>query len=100
LLAFRLCLELGCLHPDQLLQLLTARQFAEWGEFYALDPFGDQRADLRAGIIAATMSNRWRGKSENPLEPLDFCPFKIEPEQTPEQMQRVLRGILEQVTNG
>ena len=92
--AFRLALALGQPHPDYLLGAITSRQFAEWQAFYALDPFGDQRADLRAGIVCATMSNRWRGKNENPKEPLDFMPFRQEPEQTPEDMRRTLRGLL------
>jgi hypothetical protein len=65
--------------------------------FYTIDPFGDQRADLRAGIVAATMSNRWRGKNENPQQPSDFMPFKEQREQTPEEIQRTLRDILGQV---
>lgn len=28
--------------------------------YYALEPFGEQRADLRSGIIAATIANRHR----------------------------------------
>ncbi len=98
LFAFRLCLALGQLHPEHLLQSLTSRQFAEWMAFYSLDPFGDQRADLRAGIVAATMNNRWRQKNENPMQPSEFMPFKEVHEQTPEEMQRQLRSILGQVT--
>lgn len=37
---------------------ISSREFAEW---FALDklvePFGDERADLRAGIIASTVAN-------------------------------------------
>ena len=86
------------MHPEHLLQSLTARQFAEWQQFYMMDPFGDQRADLRAGIIASALSNRWRGKHEQPLKPVDFMPYHKEPEQTPEEIQRTLRSILGQVT--
>jgi hypothetical protein len=68
--------------------------------FYSIDPFGDQRADLRAGIVASVLNNRWRGKTEQPREPVDFMPFREQPEQTPEEMQRQLRSILGQVTHG
>jgi hypothetical protein len=95
--AFRLCLELGYVHPDEMLRRMTARQFAEWCAFYGLDPFGEQRADLRAGIVAATMNNRWRNKNENPSKPADFMPYHRQAEQTPEEIQRTLRGILGQV---
>jgi hypothetical protein len=80
-----------------LLRSLTSRQFAEWQAFYAVDPFGDQRADLRSGIVACTIANRMRGKNENPSQPSDYMPFRNEPEQTPEEMQRTLQTILSQV---
>lgn len=100
LFVFRLCLALGQLHPEHLLQSLTSRQFAEWMAFYSIDPFGDQRADLRAGIVAATMSNRWRGKNENPASASDFMPFRGQSQQTPDEIKRALHSILKQVSRG
>jgi hypothetical protein len=97
LFAFRLCLALGVSHPDTLLRELTAKQLAEWMAFYGIDPFGDQRADLRIGILCATMNNRWRGKNEQPAEPVSFMPFVRQTEQSPEEIQRTLRSILGQV---
>ncbi len=88
------------LHPDKLLRELTARQYAEWIEFYGVDPFGEQRADLRAGIICATMNNRWRGKHEQAMQPADFMTYHREPEQSPEEIKRQLRGILGQFKHG
>ena len=70
-------------------------------QFYQIDPWGDQRADLRTGIMCATMNNRWRGKYEQPLEPLDFMPYhKIHQAATPEEMQRTLKEILGNVQHG
>jgi len=80
-----------------MLREMTAREFAEWEAFYAIDPFGDQRADLRAGIVAATVSNRWRGRNEDPKAPSDFMPFKQDVQQTPDEIQRQLRNVLAQV---
>lgn len=77
-----------------LLRELTSKQFSEWLVWYSIEPFGDQRADLRAGIIAATMSNRWRGKHEQPSEPIDFMPFHRRHKQTPDEMKALLRGVL------
>lgn len=34
-MAFRLCLEIGCEHPDYLLARLTSRQVAEWWAYFA-----------------------------------------------------------------
>lgn len=41
----------------------------------SIEPRGEIRADLRAGIVASTIvnSNPWR-KSGNPVKPADFMP--------------------------
>jgi hypothetical protein len=45
-----------------------------------LDPIGAERDDYRAGIIAATIANRLRGKGESASKPEDFVPrFDAEP---------------------
>lgn len=58
----------------QLLASMSAREFTEWMAFDSLEPFGDQRADLRAGIVAATVvnSNPWRKKGSRAARPSDF----------------------------
>ncbi len=50
LFLFRLCLAIGgpdCLHPDYLEQRLTRRQIMEWLAYRRIEPFGDERSDLR-----------------------------------------------------
>lgn len=56
----------------ELLRRIDARELIEWQAFYTLEPFGDERADLRAGVIAATMANAWRGKGQKAASPQDF----------------------------
>jgi len=51
---------------------MGARLFAEWKAFYALDPFGEERADLRMGVIAAILSNIYRRKGRRRKTPADF----------------------------
>lgn len=51
---------------------MPAREFAEWGVLYAQEPFGDLRADLRAGIIASTVASQYSNK---PVRTRDFMPF-------------------------
>lgn len=56
-------------------------EFAEWMAYYGLEPFGDERADLRSGIVAATIANVNRDpkKTRSAFEPGDFMPkFKEE----------------------
>lgn len=47
--------------------------------FYQIDPWGDQRADLRSAILAMVMANAWRGKDTKALKPEAFMPFPDEP---------------------
>lgn len=42
--------------------------------YYKLEPFGEERADLRMGILASVMANAWRGKGQKPFKPRDFMP--------------------------
>lgn len=43
-------------------------------EYAKLEPFGEERADLRAGIVAATIANAHRRKGSKPFKPSDFMP--------------------------
>ena len=58
---------------------MTSAQFAEWMAYGQLEPWGEERADLRAGIIASTQANSMRGKKGKPFKPQDFMP-RYEPE--------------------
>lgn len=62
----------------------------EWMCYYDIDPFGEERADLRSGIVAATIANTNRDKKDKPHKVEDFMPkFEAPEEQTPEQMIQV-----------
>ena len=56
---------------------MSSREFAEWAAFYRLEPFGEERADLRAGIVAATMANTVRDPKQRskPFTPQEFMPL-------------------------
>ena len=75
-----------------MLERMSARDVVEWQAYATLDPFGEERADFRAGIIASTVASVFGGK----CKPSDFMPFleKDEPEpQTEERMQQMLKGF-------
>lgn len=42
---------------DELCQSMTADEFGLWLADYQRDPWGEVRADLRAGIVAAAVTN-------------------------------------------
>lgn len=81
--AFRLALALGQSNPDAMLARLPWRVWSEWQTFAALEPFGEERADLRAGIVAATIANYLaRGKGKPAFKPRDFMPQFGKPAQS------------------
>ena len=48
--------------------------------YAAIEPFGPQRDDLRAGVISATVANVSRGQDVPPYAPEDFMPSLKEPQ--------------------
>ena len=73
---FRLALALGKTVKEAQ-EGMTSREFAEWAAYYDLEPFGERRADLRAGRICATFANVMGGGKATPA---DFMP-SFEPAQ-------------------
>ena len=68
-----------------MLSEISSAQFAEWMAYSTLEPWGEERDDLRMGIIASTIANANRGKGQKAYKPSDFMP-DFEPE-TEEQAQ-------------
>jgi hypothetical protein len=60
----------------ELLSRTTSRELSEWMVYYELEPFGEERGDLRAGIVASTVANVNRDpkKQKKPYSPQDFLP--------------------------
>ena len=60
----------------ELLSRTTSRELSEWMVYYELEPFGEERADLRAGIVASTVANVNRDpkKQKKPYSPQEFLP--------------------------
>ncbi len=56
----------------EMLSRMSSREFAEWMAYYRLEPFGDERADLRAGTIAAPLLNMWAAKGSAKAKPSDW----------------------------
>lgn len=55
---------------------IDSREFAEWIAYYNVEPFGEERGDLRNGIVAAAIVNTAANrKSGAPATPGDFMPF-------------------------
>ena len=60
---------------------ISSALFAEWLAYSRIEPWGEERADLRAGIVASTIANVNRGKKGKEFSPADFMPkFETEDE--------------------
>lgn len=73
---------------------LTSHEFSEWQAYYRLEPFGDERADLRAGIVASTVANahRDRKRRARPFEAREFLPH-FETEREPQSWEDQLHIV-------
>jgi hypothetical protein len=49
-------------------------EFLEWLEYWRQEPWGEERADHRAGVISAVIANVNRGKNSPMFRPADFMP--------------------------
>lgn len=67
-------MALGEIDVDGMLERIPSRLLSEWVAFAQLEPFGEERADLRAGIVAAAVVNVQRAKGSAPVRPGDFMP--------------------------
>lgn len=74
-----------------LLDTMTDYQLFRWMVYARNSPIGEERADLRAGIIAATVANTiqsaamaWSGKAREfkPSHPMDFMPYTKKPDRS------------------
>lgn len=71
----------------ELLARVTSAELTEWRAYYRLDPWTEDRADLRAGTVASVVANCHTRDAT--FKPSDFIPdygAPPEPEQTEEQM--------------
>lgn len=69
---------------------ISAPEFNEWMAYAELEPFGEDVASWRAGLVAATIANvnRDAKKRPSPYQPSDFMP---EEPKTPQEQQKDLQ---------
>ena len=75
-----------------MLSEITSRQFAEWLAYSRLEPWGEDRDDLRTGIVASVIANSNRGKGKKPYKPQDFMP-DFEPEDEAAAIERIRENL-------
>ena len=84
---------------DAMLRRISSQQLSEWMAFGQLEPFGEERADLRMGILAALIANVNRDpkKTPQPFTPQDFMPnfddsLREKPKQTAKELYAMFRN--------
>lgn len=81
-------------HPDEMLDDLTAQQWADWLEFYSVEPFGPLIDDMRHGMLCAVALAPHMKKGTAP-DPGQYMMGRREaPELTPEQTVAFFKAAL------
>jgi hypothetical protein len=84
----------------QMLSVIDSEELTEWLAYDQIEPFGQQREDLRAGLICSTVANHSISPPKNPLRPSDFMLFvekrKAEPVllEHPKSQSDLIRQVL------
>lgn len=79
---------------------MSSRELLEWMAYAELEPFGEQRADLRMGISTAWMVRMWADpKKARGIEPQMFMPYYEEPPKQPKTAQQLI-GAFDALTGG
>lgn len=62
-----------------MLEKLSIAELGLWAALWELDPWSEERSDLRAGIIASTIAEVSRSKKHKstPYKPMDFMPYTL-----------------------
>ncbi len=77
-----------------LLAQMTSHEFYEWMVLEGIEPFGEKRSDIQAGIIASTMANIFRSKDQQPYDVTKFMPqFEESKPQTPEEISNIFKAL-------
>ncbi len=64
---------------------MSSRELTEWMAYFEVEPWGEERADLRSGIVASVIANANRDpkKRKQPFAPADFMPYATRPATDP-----------------
>lgn len=74
---------------------MSPASFSEWMAFYAIDPWGDQRADMRIAKLQALYVNSHLPRGKEPVKLIDFMLYAEKPAPLNEQQsQSVIRNAL------
>ena len=83
---------------DALLASMTTDEFDEWEEYYNLEPWGEERADLRIGLLACAVEKLVAGdKAQWKPEMFLIDPTMKREQQEPDEMAETMRQLAARV---
>lgn len=88
------------LDVDKMMSDLTARQLSEWMAYFTIEPWGEERADWRAGNIAAMVHN---SMTKGPrVKAVDFVLSDKETprQQSDDEMKATIRAFFKAAERG
>jgi hypothetical protein len=75
-------------------QRCSSEEFTYWLAYYRLEPWGEERADLRMAILDSLFYNANRGKGSGSKKPKDFMlDFERNEQQSVEEMMLTCQMI-------
>lgn len=80
-----------------MLREIPLSEMGTWAALWRIDPWDQERADLRTGIVASIIANVHRDSKRkvSPFEPRDFMPYVLQDEQAKQaDLSRRLRAAL------
>lgn len=98
----RLAMALGIWDVEGMLRDMPYGQFMDWVEYHCIEPWGEERADLRSAIGAWTTATAFGGRKSR-VKVGDFMPkfgTKKPRRQTPEEMQSFLKAFCKSFKGG
>jgi hypothetical protein len=77
-----------------MLRDMRPSELGEWMALWQVSPWGADRSDLAAGIIASTIANVNRDSKRRAaaFRPSEFMAYHVEPEVTPEELAGKIWG--------
>ncbi len=76
-----------------MLDRMSSKELASWMAYHTLEPWGEERADLRNGVLCCLIANLFRKKGKPPFKPEDFMPKFWKEKPDPEMMLQKVRQL-------
>lgn len=71
---------------------IDSRELSEWMVYYQIEPFGEERADIRQAITSCLLANIHRGKNQRAFNINEFMAVRpVRKPQSMDEMKKLLK---------